>query len=172
MVAVIFSLDLPRVDSYLDKIIRMFELFSLRCEIICLENWIHSLLGFRDKPSETFPAFSQTGHDFLTGLVPELSQCFTQRIFPGLLHSGGGVCSSEAADAWGGRRWANPLSFTVAGLNIWRQSDLSQGEVFVVEWIESIPLFPQSRRCHVGTWGREHAKLVFRQSHCIAIPDG
>ena len=47
MVAVIFQLlNHPRFDSYLDKTIMMFELFSLCCEIICLENWIHSLLGF------------------------------------------------------------------------------------------------------------------------------
>lgn len=67
MVAVIFQLlNHPRFDSYLDKTIRMFELFSLCCEIICLENWIHSLLGFRHKPSEDVPSlFSNWSHFLL-----------------------------------------------------------------------------------------------------------
>ena len=66
MVAVIFQLlNHPRFDSYLDKTIRMFE-FSLCCEIICLENWIHSLLGFQHKPSEDVPSlFSNWSHFLL-----------------------------------------------------------------------------------------------------------
>lgn len=50
-------------------------------------------------------------------------------VFPGLLHSGGGVCSSEAADAWGGRRWSQPLLFTVAGLNYLEAVGPQPGEV-------------------------------------------
>ena len=57
MLAVIFQLqNYPRFDSYLDKNTGMVELFSLCCETTCLEDCIHSLLGFQDEPSEDVPS--------------------------------------------------------------------------------------------------------------------
>lgn len=64
--------EYPRFDSYLDKNIRMIELFFLHCEISCLEDWIHSLLGlaFRDGPQSCLKLVT-----FLTAFVLEPSYC-------------------------------------------------------------------------------------------------
>lgn len=64
--------EYPRFESYLDRSTRMIKLFSLCCEITCLEAWIYSLLGlaFWGGP----PPFLKLV-TFLTAFVVELSQC-------------------------------------------------------------------------------------------------
>lgn len=158
MVAVIFQLlNHPRFDSYLDKTIRMFELFSLCCEIICLENWIHSLLGFRHKPSEDVPSLFSNWSHFLLLLSYSWVSVFTQPSLPRTtpLWRWNVLLQSPWCAGWE-KTGPTPFYSQWRGWTIWRQSDPSQGR-FCSGVGESIPLsLNQEMLCwHLGERTRQ-----------------
>ena len=126
MVAVIFQLlNYLKFDSYLDKNARMVESFTLCCEITCLKDWIHSLLGIQENPSEEFPSLFSNESYFLLLCAGAESALLAQ---PGLPKSSPSLRMESASseprmDGVGKAMPMTPLLLTVAA------ADPSRGRV-------------------------------------------